>query len=113
MPLPNLDLAKGDLPPWVNQAVAIARPAVAAMTAAIPALGAFAVGTVALFSRERGMAMAEVSTAFLSKIPDAGWAAISAITIGYTVAKTVEARSSAKAPDGRPSVESPTPEVQP
>lgn len=113
MPLQKLDLAKGELPPWVNQAVALARPAVAAMTAAIPALGAAVVGFVAFFSPERGMAMAEASTSFLSKIPDAAWGAIGAITIAYTAAKTVEARSSARAPDGRPSVESPGQEIQP
>ncbi len=107
----KLDLGKGVLPPWVNQTVALARPAVAAMTAAIPAAGAFAVGIVAFFSPARGMAMAEASTSFLSKIPEAGWLAIGSITIGYTVAKTVEARSSARAPDGRPSAESPVPEV--
>lgn len=92
----EFDLSRGDLPPWINQAVAIARPAVAAMTAAIPALGSFTIGIVAFFSEPRAMSMARASTKFLQDIPDAGWAAISAITLGYTVAKTVEVARSGK-----------------
>ena len=94
MPFETIDLAKGDLPPWINQAVAIARPAVAAMTAAIPAFGAASVGIVAFFSESRAMAMANASTKFLRDIPDAGWVAIASITLGYTAAKTIEARKS-------------------
>lgn len=103
MPFETLDLSKGDLPPWVNQAVAIARPATAAMTAAIPAVGAFSVGVVAFFDHARAMAMAGAATSFLKDIPDAAWGAIAAITMTYTAAKTIETRRNTAA--GRPAPE--------
>ena len=103
MPFSHLDISRGDLPPWVNQAVAIARPATAAMTAAIPAIGAWSVGFVAIFSRSRALAMSEAATAFLQGIPDAAWGAITAITLGYFGAKTLETRRNTSA--GRPAPE--------
>lgn len=96
-----LDLSNGELPPWINQAVAIARPATAAMTAAIPAAGAFSVGVVAFFSKARALDMATTATLFLKEIPDAGWGAIAAITLGYTAAKTVEVARGQTPPLGR------------
>lgn len=89
--LSRFDFADGDLPPWINQAVAVARPLFTASAVAIPSLGMFSVSSVAFFSPLRATAMVKAATDFLGGIPDAGWGAITAIALGYTASKSVEA----------------------
>lgn len=86
----SIDFSRAELPGWINNLVALARPAALTMTVAIPSLGAFTVGTVAFKWPRTAMAMADASTSFLKGIPEAGWGAIVAIALGYTAAKTAE-----------------------
>lgn len=86
----KIDLAAGELPGWLNNMVALARPIAVTMTVAIPPIGAFSVGAVAFKWPEAANAMAEASVKFLQGIPDAAYAAITAIALGYTAAKSVE-----------------------
>ena len=101
-----LDFTHGDVPPWLNNTVALTRPLAATMVVAIPALGAFSVGMVTWFSPEAGAAMALNSTDFLKGIPDAAYGAIVAIALGYTAGKTVEAVKAKPPPAGQGSPES-------
>lgn len=96
-----LDFTRGDVPPWLNNTVALTRPLAATMVVAIPALGAASVGFVSYFDPASGAAMALNSTDFLKGIPDAAYGAIVAIALGYTAGKTVEAVK-AKPPQGSP-----------
>lgn len=86
----ELNLSRGELPPWINNLVALARPLAITMTVSIAPVGAFCVGLVAYFDPKAADAMASASIKFLQGIPDAGWGAIVAIALGYTAAKTAE-----------------------
>lgn len=86
----ELNLSRGELPPWINNLVALARPLAITMTVSIAPVGAFMVGAVAYFDPKAADAMASASIKFLQGIPDAGWGAIVAIALGYTAAKTAE-----------------------
>ena len=87
----NLNLSGGTLPPWIEQFVKVTRPLAVNMMVAIPALGACAVGVVSYFDPVAGAAMAKNSTDFLKNIPDAAYAAIATVALGYTAAKSTEA----------------------
>jgi hypothetical protein len=86
----KIDLSRGELPGWINNLVALARPLAITMTVSIAPMGAFSVGAVAYFDPKAADAMASASIKFLQGIPDAGWGAIVAIALGYTAAKTAE-----------------------
>lgn len=88
--LDRFDFVNGDIPKWLQNVVGLARPAVVTMTVAIPSLGAFTVGMVAAVAPEAAMRMAMTSVIYLKGIPDAAWGAITAIALGYTVAKSTE-----------------------
>lgn len=100
----SLDIVHGDLPPWLNNFVALTRPLTTSMIIAIPSLGAFTVGLVSAWAPETAAAMAENSTAFLKGIPGEAYAMIGTIALGYTVSKTAEAIK-AKPPAGATSPE--------
>jgi len=108
----HFDLTKGDLPPWLNQFVAITRPLGTSMLIAIPALGAFTIGVVSGFSERAGAAMAKNAVAFLQGIPDAAYAMITAAALGYTAGKSWEAIK-APAPTGGQDPEGATPAPKP
>lgn len=101
-----LDFSTGDVPPWLNNTVALTRPLAATMVVAIPALGAFSVGLITWMDAATGAAMAKNSTDFLQGIPDAAYGAIVAIALGYTAGKTVEAVKAKPPPLGQGSPES-------
>lgn len=86
-----LDLADGELPKWLQNAVALTRPLYTSALIAIPSVGALSVGAVGFFSEPRAMAMVHASTAFLVGIPDAAYGLIGAVALGYTASKSVEA----------------------
>lgn len=102
----KIDFSDGDLPPWVNKLVALARPMSTTMIVAIAPVGAFSVGMVATRDPVMAMKMVEVSTKFLQGIPDAGWAAIVTIAVGYSAGKSVEAVFS-----GRKGARDPSPQA--
>jgi hypothetical protein len=89
--LDNFDLRDGDLPPWITKLVAVTRPLTTSGIIAIPVMGAFTVGTVAGFDFQTGMNMSKASTHFLQGIPDAAYAMIAAVALGYSASKTTEA----------------------
>lgn len=97
----SIDFSRGELPGWLNNLVALARPVATTMTVAIAPIGAFSVGTVAYFDPKAADAMASASIKFLGGIPDAAWGAIVAIALGYTAAKTAEVVKAPAAPAGR------------
>lgn len=101
----HIDFSRGELPGWLNNLVALARPVATTMTVAIVPCGAFSVGTVAFFNPKAADAMATVSIKFIGGIPDAAWGAIVAIALGYTAAKTAEVVKAPAQPAGRPSPE--------
>ena len=103
----KLDLADGELPPWLNQFVSIARPLFTAGIVAIPCVGAFVVGTVAAIHFETAKNMVAASTTFLQGIPDAAYGAIVAVALGYSASKTVEAIKMPPPPAGAPPPEQP------
>jgi hypothetical protein len=99
------DFSKGDLPPWVQNAVTLARPLFTAATIAVPAIGGFVVGTVAFFDPQSANEMAAATTLFFQGIPDVAWGAVATIAVGYTAAKTYETVKAPPPPAGRPSPE--------
>ncbi len=101
----SFDFSHGDLPPWINNLVAVARPAFTAGIVAIPCLGAATVGTVALFFPGAAMDSVKASIAFLQGIPDAAYGMITAIALGFTAAKSYEAVKNPPPPAGSPSPE--------
>jgi hypothetical protein len=101
----SIDLKHGELPGWLNNLVALARPAALTMTTAIPAAGAFTVGLLAFWWPIEADRMAAVSVKFLTGIPDAAWGAITAIALGYTAAKSAEVIRKPAPPAGAPSPE--------
>lgn len=112
----TLDIVHGDLPPWINNFVALTRPLTTSAIIAIPSIGAFTVGTVAGFNAEAAMNMAEASTAFLKGIPDAAYGMIAALGLGYTAGKTAEAIKAkppvgSTSPEAGPNAASPAGEV--
>lgn len=104
----ELNLSRGDLPPWINNLVALARPLAITMTVSIAPVGAFMVGAVAYFDPKAADAMASASIKFLQGIPDAGWGAIVAIALGYTAAKTAEVVKNGP-PQATPALPAPDP----
>lgn len=99
-----LDIVHGDLPPWLNNFVALTRPLGTSAIVAIPSVGAFTVGAVAFVWPVEAMDMVKASTSFLQGIPDAAYAMIATIALGYTAGKTAEAIK-AKPPVGGTSPE--------
>lgn len=109
--LDDFDFSQGDLPPWIVKAVAVTRPLTTSGIIAIPVMGAFSVGLISgleswFVGAGTGARMAADSTAFLRGIPDAAYAMIGAIALGYTGAKTFEAVKAPK-PTGGNSPEAP------
>ena len=101
----KLDLSHGELPGWINNLVALTRPVALTMTVAMPPLGAATVGLVAFKYPQTAMAMARASSTFLQGIPTEGWAAVTAIALGYTASKTAEVIKAKAPPLGRASPE--------
>ncbi|MGX7926446.1 hypothetical protein ACWPMX_07720 [Tsuneonella sp. HG094] len=114
--LDQFDLSQGDLPPWIVKAVAVTRPLTTSGIIAIPVMGAFSVGLISGFESwfveaGTGARMAKDSTAFLQGIPDAAYAMIATIALGYSASKTAEAIKAPK-PAGGASPELPTVPVE-
>lgn len=105
--LDRFDFVGGNLPPWAQNAVDLARPFFTAVTIAIPAIGGSMVGTVAFFAPERAYNMAKASAMFFQGIPEVAWGAIATIAVGYTAAKTIESVKGKPQPLGRPAPEDP------
>lgn len=113
----HFDLAHGDVPPWLNNVVALTRPLTTSGIIAIPVMGGFMVGSVASFNYAAALHMADASTKFLQGIPDAGWGAIAAIALGYTASKGLEAvkagRPQSPSPEAGPNATAPPPDPEP
>lgn len=115
--LEQFDFSQGDLPPWIVKAVAVTRPLTTSGIIAIPVMGAFSVGLISgleswFVGAGTGARMAKDSTAFLQGIPDAAYAMIATIALGYSAAKTVEVVKAPK-PAGGTSPEAPVPAPEP
>lgn len=87
----DLDEA-GGAPAWMVATAKLIRPLSVGALMAIPTIGAAAVGFVALFSRDRAMAMVEASGAFLNAIPTDIVLLIGTIATGYGVARSLDKR---------------------
>lgn len=98
--LKTLDLAEGQLPPWLDQFVTITRPLATSALIAIPSIGAFTVGLVSFWDAAAGEAAAKNSVAFLAGIPDAAYTLIGAVALGYFGAKTAEVIKKPAPPSG-------------
>lgn len=89
--LPEGDINLGEgVPRWLSAAAKLIRPLCVGALMAVPTVGAFTVGTVAIFNRATALAMAEASTRFLSGIPESIVALIAFLAGGYTVARSAE-----------------------
>lgn len=94
--LPHVDAAADlfDLgataPEWLATLARLIRPLCVGALMAIPTCGAATVGVVAFFSRDRALAMAEASSAFLRGIPIEIVTMIGVLATGYGFARTVE-----------------------
>jgi len=77
-------------PIWVATLARLIRPLCVGALMAIPTMGAASVGLVAFFSRERALAMAEASSAFLRGIPIEIVTMIGVLATGYGFARTLE-----------------------
>ena len=82
----------GGAPAWMVATAKLIRPLSVGALMAIPTIGAAAVGFVALFSRDRAMAMVEASGAFLNAIPTDIVLLIGTIATGYGVARSLDKR---------------------
>lgn len=89
--LDNFDFSNGQLPPWLAPLVSLTRPMATTLTAMIIPVGAASCGVVAAFSRDRALAMAEASGAFMQGVPEPLYYLVGIITTGYFGAKTAEA----------------------
>ncbi|WP_343526959.1 hypothetical protein [Sphingomonas sp.] len=87
--LDTLDLGPG-APPWMTALARSIRPLCVGALMAIPTLGAFSVGLVAIVSPRAAAAMVAASTAFLAGIPTDIVVLIGTLASGYGLAKSVE-----------------------
>jgi len=87
--LDAIDLGEG-APAWLVATARLIRPLSVGALMAIPTVGTATIGAVALFSRERALAMSEASVAFLQGLPTDIILLIGTLATGYGVSRSIE-----------------------